>query len=358
MLLAVGQEDVCGFIRKALADLTPVRSVHSASEALKSFLLPADCPPLAMIDLALPDGSGLDLADNISAVAPDTRVLLYGAEPTVDQLARALNSGYAGFMSLPLQPVQLQSRIGLLLETTSLPHSDTLIRHLRKNLLEQTEMLYQTRRAGLLALARLAEHRDTDTGMHVERVSEFSVALTKRLREAGLHRDVLTDEFIASIGIASALHDIGKVAIPDTILHKPSALSPDEFELMKTHCMKGWEVIQAGKAETGAHGVEMAMAADVIRYHHERWDGGGYPDGLKGEAIPLAARIVAVIDAYDAMRSQRSYNPQRAQDDTVAEIRRCVGAQFDPEIATVFLKHADEIETIGNTIDRITARWK
>lgn len=194
--------------------------------------------------------------------------------------------------------------------------------------------------------------------MHVERVAAFSEELAKRMREEGVYADQINDEFLASIGMAAALHDIGKVAIPDAILRKPARLTPEEFEFMKTHTIKGWEVMEAGRKAYGGEDYEMNLAALVIRHHHEKFGGGGYPDGLKGEEIPLVARIVAVIDAYDAMRSKRIYNPERAKDDTAAEIRRCMGTHFDPKIADVFLRHLDAIEDIGRTIDRVTARWK
>ncbi|MCA8937224.1 MAG: HD domain-containing protein [Planctomycetes bacterium] len=358
MMLAVGQEDVCAVIRQALAELTPVNCVRSAGEALKNFLHPSKRPLLAMIDLTLPDGSGLDLADNINSLAPSTHVFLYGAKPTVDELKRALNTGCAGFLSMPFEFAVLQARIAPLLDTKSEPDPQTLIRKLRKNLTEQTGMLYRTRRAGLMALARLAEHRDSDTGMHVERVAAFSVELARLMKQAGLHAEEITNDYLDALGIASALHDIGKVAVADEILRKPGRLSPEEFSQVKQHCHIGWQVVQAARSEQAVSDPVLDMAAQVVRSHHEKWDGSGYPDGLAGLEIPLCARIVGLIDAYDAMRSNRVYNKERSAEATIAELRRCSSLHFDPEIVEVFVPHLDRFENMGRSLDRETARWK
>lgn len=357
LLVAESEREVCNVVEQAAAGLLPVECVHDAEAACNKAAAHPH-PEIALIDLRF-RGGGLTLANEIFVLSPDTHILLFGANPTVEELEEAVNSHVAGFMRMPFGPESVRARISHLLHSP--PRSRGLggvISNLHTEVRARSEMLVRARRAGLMALARLAEYRDTETGMHVERVAEFSEELSLLLQRENVYADQITSPFLQSIRLAAAVHDIGKVAIPDSILHKPARLTPEEFELVKTHTIKGWEVIEAGRKADRGTDYEMTLAAQVIRSHHEKFDGSGYPDGLKGEAIPLAARIVAVIDAYDAMRSTRVYNPERARDDTAAEIRRCMGSHFDPKIADVFLRHIDVFEMMGRNIDRVTARWK
>jgi putative two-component system response regulator len=357
LLVAETEREVCKVIRQAAAGLLPVLCVHDAEAACeRAFATPK--LQIALIDMRF-RGGGLMLANEISLLSPDTHILLFDENPTVEELEEAVNSHVAGFMRLPLDPDSVRSRISHLLQAP--PRSRGLgdmISNLHTEVRTRNELLVRARRAGLIALARLAEYRDTETGMHVERVAAFSEVLSLQLQQGGVYADQISKPFLQSMRLAAAVHDIGKVAIPDSILHKPGRLTPAEFEVVKSHTIKGWEVIEAGRKADGGTDYEMGLAAQVIRSHHEKYDGSGYPDGLKGEAIPLAGRIVAVIDAYDAMRSHRVYNPERARDDTAEEIRRCMGSHFDPKIAEVFLRHIDVFEMLGKSIERVTARWK
>lgn len=357
LLVAESEREVCKVVEQAAAGLLPVECVHDAEAACKRAAANPQ-PQIALIDIRF-RGGGMILANELFVLSPDTHILLYGDNPSVEELEQAVNSHVAGFMRMPFGQESVRARISHLLQSP--PRSRGLggvISNLHTEVRTRSEMLVRARRAGLMALARLAEYRDPETGMHVERVAAFSEELSLLLQRENVYADQITSPFLQSIRLAAAVHDIGKVAIPDSILHKPARLTPEEFELVKTHTIKGWEVIEAGRKVDRGTDYEMTLAAQVIRSHHEKFDGSGYPDGLKGEAIPLAARIVAVIDAYDAMRSTRVYNPERARDDTAAEIRRCMGSHFDPKIADVFLRHIDMFETMGRNIDRVTARWK
>jgi len=310
-----------------------------------------------MIDVAV-EGGALGVIDQLTACSPDTHLLLFGAAPTAEQLEHAINRNVAGFVRFPPDPERLRETVTRLAQSP--PRSGalgTVIAGLHTEVRERQAMLLRARRSGLLALARLAEHRDSETGLHLERVASFALLLASLLKEARVYHEQITDEFLAGIRIAAALHDIGKVAVPDAVLRKPGRLTPEEFGVMKTHCVRGWEVIQAARREEGGHDPQLALASEVVRSHHEKWDGSGYPDGLKGEQIPLAARIVGVIDAYDAMRSKRVYSGAVGMRDALAEITRGVGTHFDPAIAPVFVRHAEEFELLGRSLERVTARW-
>jgi putative two-component system response regulator len=310
-----------------------------------------------MLDADLASTS-TDLLDHLAGISPDTHLLQFGANPTAQQLEQALNRNLAGFVRVPIVAEKLRETVARLLQAP--PRSGALgpmIANLHTEARERHSMLVRARRSGLLALARLAEHRDSDTGLHLERVSVFAGLLATLLRGNNLYRQEISDDFVSAIRLAAALHDIGKVAVPDTILRKPGKLTPEEFAVMQQHCVKGWEVIEAARQEEGGYDLQLRLASEVVRSHHERWDGTGYPDRLAGMQIPLSARIVAVIDVYDAMRSKRVYSNAQCQDAALAEISQDGGRHFDPAIAPVFVAHAGEFEDLGRSLERITARW-
>ncbi|MFA7429511.1 MAG: HD domain-containing phosphohydrolase [Rhodospirillaceae bacterium] len=191
-------------------------------------------------------------------------------------------------------------------------------------------------RATVFALADLAEHRDTDTGAHIRRVHDLSTAVAERLRSRGHYTDLLDDGFIEGIGLASTLHDVGKVSVPDHILRKPGKLDALEWDVMKTHTVVGGAILARSSALLGGQGY-LAMGADIARHHHERFDGSGYPFGLSGQDIPLAARITAVADVYDALISPRPYKEAWQPECALAEMRDEGGRQFDPLVLEAFL---------------------
>lgn len=190
------------------------------------------------------------------------------------------------------------------------------------------ERLNRSHTATIYALADLAEHRDTETGGHVSRVHMLS-------ERTALAMGIPAPE-AAAIGMAAALHDVGKVAVPDAVLHKPAKLDPDEWELMKQHTVHGAAALDRALGMVGDEGY-LALAASVARHHHERFGGGGYPDGLVGEDIPLAARITAVTDVYDALLSHRPYKEPWPRETAVALLREGSPAQFDPAVVQAFL---------------------
>jgi diguanylate cyclase (GGDEF)-like protein len=189
----------------------------------------------------------------------------------------------------------------------------------------------------MVALAKLAEHRDSDNALHLDRITQFCVMLATKLREQPEFRPEITDTFLQQLRRAVPLHDIGKVAVPDQILLHPGRLSPEQIEIMRTHTIAGANTLQS--LVDSAPGVSfLEQAADIARYHHERWDGTGYPVGLRGRAIPLAARIAAVADVYDALTTKRVYKEAYSHDRAVAIIAEGAGTQFDPAVVRAFVE--------------------
>ncbi len=202
---------------------------------------------------------------------------------------------------------------------------------------------YQT----IVSMATRSEHRDGETGAHLKRTGKFVDMITKALKEDSRYSRDIDDRFEENMWKAAPLHDIGKIKIPDAILNKPGRLTSDEFTVMKTHASEGGDIIEGTIGELEEQDY-LDMAHDVARYHHERWDGTGYPDGLKGEEIPLCARIMAVADVFDALVSHRCYKEPMSIDDAYRIITDESGTHFDPEVVRVFVRIRPEIERVIN----------
>lgn len=194
-----------------------------------------------------------------------------------------------------------------------------------------------TEKQMLITLNAMAMARDNETGNHILRTQNYVRILALRLREMGLHKSVLTNEFIDLLFKAAPLHDVGKVGIPDGILHKKGALTPDEWEVMKTHTTIGESILSAAVYKLGKAEDVVDKAILIAGGHHEKWDGSGYPRGLKGEEIPLAARLMTVADIYDALVSKRVYKKSWTHDEACTEIVRLSGSHLDPDIVNAFL---------------------
>lgn len=216
---------------------------------------------------------------------------------------------------------------------------------------EQSRLMMDMQTNIIEELATLIEARDANTGEHVKNTKVYSVMVAKMLYMRRLHRDEVNKKFIADLGAAAPLHDIGKITIPDSVLLKRGKLSDFEYETMKNHTRFGGAIIRRiFKNVVDRDAVQMAV--DVAQYHHERWDGRGYPVNLAGEEIPLAARILAVADCFDALVSERCYKPAVPRDDAFRMIREEAGTHFDPEIVEIFISLRPKIE---EHLDRLKA---
>nr|MCR4789148.1 HD domain-containing protein [Lachnospiraceae bacterium] len=197
----------------------------------------------------------------------------------------------------------------------------------------------------IYVLADMVESRDKNTGDHVRKTAAYVRLITKKMKEKGLHSEILTDEFIEDVVNSAPLHDVGKIMVSDVILNKPGRLTDEEFEKMKTHTTAGNKIIASAMSLVSDSGY-LKEAKNLATYHHERWDGSGYPSGKAGEDIPLSARIMAVADVFDALVSKRSYKDPFPFEKAMDIIREGAGTQFDPEIAQVFMEAADEVKEI------------
>jgi len=293
-------------------------------------------PDLIILDLAAVESEGLQMLELLKPMIPDdtyTPVVMLTEDLTLLAKQQALAGGAKDFLTKPFDPAELLARIQNLLEGRFLLlELQNQNQFLEKRIRERSGEVEEAHIELLERLALAAEFRDDDTGEHTKRVGQTSALLA---RAWGLPQDQ-----VMLIRRAAPLHDVGKVGIPDRILLKPGRLTPEEFEVMKTHTTIGAKILSGGRFPL------LKMAEEIALTHHEQWDGSGYPRGLKGEAIPLAGRFVAIADAFDALTHARTYRKAWSAEEAVAELKRCAGKQFDPKAVDAFLAlHADPLAT-------------
>ena len=279
-------------------------------------------PDLVLLDLHMPVLDGVAVLERLAEVArPQSYlpVLVLTGDSSQQARRRALSKGAKDFVTKPFEVDEVLLRIHNLLETKFL-HREIATENvvLEQRVRERTADLEGAHLDTLERLAVAAEFRDDDTGRHTERVASISALLG---RAAGLD-----DEQVELLRRAAPLHDLGKIGIPDAILRKPGPLTPDEWEIMKTHTTAGARILGGGKSRV------IRLAEEIALSHHERWDGTGYPEARSGEAIPLAARVVAVADVFDALTSDRVYRKAWAPDDVLKYLQGHAGVHFDPAL--------------------------
>jgi putative two-component system response regulator len=247
----------------------------------------------------------------------------------IDRVVEGLRAGADDFLSKPYHPDELRSRLRVAERILALESRDVL----------------------LFAMAKLTESRDVDTGMHLDRIREYCRVLALELAGWDKYRAEIDGEYVHLLYLTSPLHDIGKVGIPDSILLKPGPLTPEEFEVMKTHTTIGGETLNA---VTQAHPEAryLSMARDIALTHHERFDGSGYPFGLSGTDIPLCGRLTALADVYDALTTRRVYKDKMSHADARLVIIEGSGTHFDPDVVHAFLKREEEMVRISRTMDK------
>lgn len=233
--------------------------------------------------------------------------------------------------------------------TVCISHDITEIKEYDARMRQLADEVSVGQLATIFALAKLAESRDDSTGRHIECVQELCRVIAYEMQDMDGVTPPIDEPFISRLTAAAPLHDVGKVGVPDSILLKPGPLTPDEFEVVKTHAVIGANTLSAVQAQH-PNNEFVSMGVDIARYHHERWDGEGYPDGLSGEEIPLAARIMAVADVYEALRSERVYKAAYTHEESVEIIREEIGTKFDPRVGEAFLSGERKLEHAWNAL--------
>ena len=261
--------------------------------------------------------------------------------------ALGLELGAVDYITKPINPAIVKARVRNHLELKA--HRDNL----EQLVADQVQSISSSRLSTIFALSKLAESRDDDTGQHLERTQIYCEMVARRLMERQTFPDTVDERFIETIYWASPLHDVGKVAVPDQVLCKQGKLSDEEFEIMKLHTTRGSETLRL-VTESYPDNDFIKMGLAIARSHHEKWNGHGYPDGLKGEEIPLAARIMAVADVYDALTSKRCYKEAMPHQQATDIIVNDSGTHFDPSVVEAFLEIAGEVDTVRARLQEVT----
>ncbi len=231
--------------------------------------------------------------------------------------------------------------IGLCAALCYIYYNDLIQEDIQEKTVANQERLFHMQEHTISAMSRLIESRDAERGEHVSRISEFVGTLAEKARDDGVYAETLDDGFIAKLRMMAPMHDIGKIAVSDRILTKPGKLTEEEFECIKRHAAEGGRVVRevlSGVTEEDY----VSLASDIATYHHERWDGKGYPEGLSGESIPLSARIMALADVFDALVSERCNKKAVSKEQAFEIIRQESGTHFDPRLTAVFLDHRED----------------
>ena len=303
-------------------------------------------PDLILLDVNMPDMNGYEVCQQLKADTglQDVPVIFISAmNETVDKV-KAFGTGGVDYISKPFQVEELEARVQthLKLRRLQIEMAEHNLR-LQELVSAQVREITSAQMAIIFAMAKMAESRDDETGGHSERVRHFCSLLAREL--VSQCPDQVNEEFLELIYHASPLHDIGKVSTPDAILQKPGKLTPEEYEVMKLHTVLGAQTLEVVRQHY-PNNAFLNMGVAIARWHHECWDGSGYPDGLVGENIPLSARIMAVADVYDALRSCRRYKPAYTHEMSCEMITRGRGSHFDPKVMDAFLRLEKEFDRI------------
>lgn len=363
ILIADDQIENLLILRAFLTDEFDVHETSNGREAI-NYLdsgAPAD---LILLDVMMPEVNGFQACQIIKANprCKDIPVLFLSSLDSSEDEEWGLTLGAEDFIRKPLSPpvvlARVRNHLSLAMARRELRtrnadlerlvgertreiqrQSAELIRHKQELILAQS--------ATISAFCALAEARDNETGFHIRRTQNYVRVLAERLRNQPRFAAQLDDETISLLFRSAPLHDIGKVAIPDRILLKPAALTPDEWCIMKTHCRHGFNAIHSAGKELGHSDDFLEFAREIALHHHERYDGKGYPAGLSGDAIPLSARLMAVADVYDALISCRVYKPAFPHEQALEMMNAERGHQFDPDVLDALLNDAESFRSIA-----------
>lgn len=335
-------------INHLLRDQYRVKLANSGARGLE---LAFDRPPdLVLLDIMMPEMDGYEVIQQLKANPLTTHmpVIFLTAKIEAADEELGFQLGAVDFIHKPFSPSIMLARIGAHLQVhawqTFLEDKSAW---LQSEVERRVNEVLKLQAGAIRVMVSLAEFRDECTGNHIRRTQTYVRRLAEHLSRQTRDRAFLNAETIDSIAKASPLHDIGKIAIPDNILLKPGKHTPEEFEIMKTHAIKGEGMLQRTRQELGDDNLMLLYASQIARSHHERWDGGGYPDGLVGETIPLPARLMAVADVYDALRSRRPYKAAFSHEEAAAIMLDGRGKHFDPLLMDAFLALQDEFASIA-----------
>ncbi len=332
-----------------LKDTYKVKVANSGDKALK-YVQGDNKPDLILLDIMMPGLSGYDVIVELKAKSEtrDIPVIFLTAMSAAEDEKKGLEMGAADYITKPISPPIVLARVKTQLENKAA--ADFLknkSEYLEAEVTKRTREITEIQNVTILAMASLAETRDSDTGNHIRRTQYYIKLLAQKLKTHDRFWFFLNDQTIDMLFKTAPLHDIGKVGIPDRILMKPGRFTPEEFEIMKSHTTLGRNAIQHAENQLGMEVEFLKLAKEIAYYHQEKWDSSGYPDGIGGDDIPISARLMAVADVYDALISRRVYKEGMPHEKAVSIIIEGKGSHFDPDIVDAFVELAEEFRAIA-----------
>lgn len=325
--------------------------VKLASSGSKALQLAAAAPPdIVLLDIMMPEMDGYEVCRQLKSdpATSQVPVIFLTAKSETEDEERGFAAGAVDFIHKPISLPIVAARVKTHLQIKS--WQDFLQDQnawLQREVEQRLSVINCLQDASIFVMVSLAEFRDECTGNHIRRTQEYVRLLAQELAKKPRHGEVLTSSGIELMSKSAALHDVGKIAIPDHILLKPGKLTTEEFEVMKTHAQRGYDIIKRAGEQMGEQGQFLALAKEIAGCHHEKWDGSGYPNGLAGEAIPLSARLMAVADVFDALLTKRPYKEPMSIEQAVAIIVESQGAHFDPEVVDTFHLLLPQLEEVS-----------
>ena len=332
-----------------LRDHYHVKVANQGEKALK--IAQGEQPPdLILLDIMMPGMDGYEVCRRLKANlhTRDIPVIFLTARADMEDERQGLALGAVDYITKPISPPILLARVATHL---ALKASADFLRdksaYLEREVALRTLEVQAIQDVTIMAMTSLAETRDNETGNHIRRTQLYVKALAEHLRDHPRFAHVLTDRMVDLLYKSAPLHDIGKIGIPDAILLKPGKLTVQEFEVMKTHTTLGRNAIEEAERRLGMRVAFLSVSKEIAYSHQEKWDGSGYPEGLKGDAIPVSARLMAVADVYDALISKRVYKPAFPHEQACATIVKGRGTHFDPDMVDAFVAIAQDFLRIS-----------
>jgi len=350
ILIVDDEPVVLASMSKVLDSFYKVRTAKSGARAL-TVVATDPRPDLILLDVLMPEMDGFSVLSQLkkAPASCDIPVIFVTAMEAEEDEERGLGLGAVDYIAKPIKPAVLLARVKthlILKQARDFLHDKNA--YLEAEVERRMEENRVIQNVSIRALAHLAETRDPETGEHILRTQSYVKSLATRLQGHPRFEDTITDHYIQLLTKSAPLHDIGKVGIPDYILLKPGKLSEDEWVVMKTHAALGAQAIESAERDVEQPVEFLTLAKEIARWHHERWDGSGYPDGLVGDAIPVSARLMTIADVFDALISVRVYKsdmPFKKARDIIAAER---GRHFDPDVTDAFLAGFDEFVEIAH----------
>jgi putative two-component system response regulator len=334
-----------------LQDRYAIKVANNGERALR---VAAGTPPpdLILLDIMMPDMDGLEVARRLRAdpATRDIPFIFLTARSQIEDERQGFELGAVDYITKPVSPPILLARVHTHL---TLKAAKDFLKdqnaYLENEVQRRTQEVSMIQDVTIMAMASLAETRDNETGNHIRRTQNYVRILARQLQSHPRFAAFLSDANIELLYKSAPLHDIGKVGIPDRILLKPGKLTPEEFEIMKTHTTLGRDAILHAEVRLNSPNTFLRFARDIAYAHQEKWDGSGYPLGLRGDEIPVSARLMAVADVYDALISRRVYKPPFPHEQAVQIISEGRGKHFDPDMVDAFLQVAEDFRSIAAT---------